>query len=66
MTEPLCYQSFGDVYTYTTSTLSFYVNWGYGMRSSLHTTSGVSTDWFDANYQYKYDRDDLIYISPSN
>lgn len=66
LTEPLCYQTVGDTHIYTTSTLSFYMNWGRGNYSSLHTTSGVASDWFDANFQYKYDRDDLIYVSPLN
>lgn len=42
------------------------MNWRRGNYSSLHTTSGVASDWFDANFQYKYDRDDLIYVSPLN
>lgn len=64
--EPLYYQTIGDTYTYTTSTLSFYMNWGYGNYSSLYTTSGVDTDWFGQADQYKYSRRDLINVEPLN
>ena len=60
--EPLIYQGVGDTYTFTTDALSFYMNWGLGNTSSLHTTSGISSDWYNAN-QYIYDRQDLIYIT---
>ena len=61
--EPLRYQAVGDTYTFTTAEMSFYMNWGYGNSSSLHTTSGISTDWYNSNMQYVYDREDLVYIT---
>ena len=61
--EPLRYQTVGDTYTFTTAELSFYMNWGIGQYSSLHTTSGISSDWYDSDIQYIYGREDLVYIT---
>lgn len=61
--EPLSYQKVGDTYTFTTAELSFYMNWGMGQHSSLHTTSGIYSDWYNSNIQYVNDREDLVYIT---
>ncbi len=53
-------------YVYTTGTTSLYMNWGFGSRSALYTTTGGLDDWFSHTNQYKFDRKDLVHIYPLN
>ena len=31
--------------------------------STLHTTAGISSDWYNSNMHYVYNREDLVYIT---